>query len=341
MPTCRYPCIRERPCGHADLLLYGGYEQHPCHLDERPCPPCVIRVEKRCQCGKKTITVPCHIASPKCTDICGKALPCGNPGHNCRKGCHEGPCLEGPCNEVCHKRRRMCVHVCQAPCHGTAECPETPCASPVVRTCRCGLRSENDVCGAHWEAKDVDGSGGSGSGGVGVRSSLQTPLNCNEECAALDRNRRLANALGISVGSANSTSSSSASTSGDTDPASVCPFSLELLRHAWSNRPWCRSMEQDLAAFLRDSNRTVLRLPPMRAAHREFLQSLIRENYMGLTSEQIDREPYRSVVIHKRTDCGIVEPRMLVSEYLRIHGSACVEPKRLEVSRRGGGEGGL
>lgn len=44
-PACRFPCTREKACGHPAV-------PHDCHSDDEPCPKCPYLTEKLCACGK-------------------------------------------------------------------------------------------------------------------------------------------------------------------------------------------------------------------------------------------------------------------------------------------------
>jgi hypothetical protein len=89
--SCGGPCSRTRGCGHPCTLS--------CHPG--PCPPCQVKLELRCHCGRRPLPFKCfHLAKDSsgtsgtadlsCGGICGKMLGCGT--HSCQEVCHPGGC---------------------------------------------------------------------------------------------------------------------------------------------------------------------------------------------------------------------------------------------------------
>ncbi|XP_037293666.1 protein shuttle craft isoform X2 [Manduca sexta] len=201
-PPCSAPCRRPRACEHPP--------HHSCHSGD--CPPCVVLTTKRCHGNhEERKTIPCSQEEFSCGLPCGKPLPCGK--HNCIKTCHKGLCDTGKCTQPCTEKRPGCGHPCAAPCHsGAAEgstaaaCPSAaPCRRPVRATCLCGRRSAERACCDN--ARDYDrmvsalAATKMQDGGSVDLADVQRPTNvlktleCEEECRAEARARRLALAL--------------------------------------------------------------------------------------------------------------------------------------------------
>ncbi|KAI8840522.1 hypothetical protein BC829DRAFT_452761 [Chytridium lagenaria] len=279
-PKCDLPCQRELPCGHV------SYSVHTCHPDDEPCPPCVVFVEKQCACGKKVMgNIPCSRQS---------ALSCGSPclqtlaacGHQCKRFCHNGPCLEEGtrCQGKCLRARPMCGHVCDQLCHETSFCTEErPCKTPIQQTCPCGNRNSDIPCGAWKES-------------IGNPRGAHLP--CDESCARLDRNKRLADALNIT-------------------PSTEAPKPLEvyeeyLHRFALANPAIVKTTEQTLQEFLANPSRKLLHFPHANPRTNRFVAGIV-EHY-GLTAEVIDAERKQaSVVARKAGKGGWAVPNPLLS----------------------------
>eukprot|EP00708_Paratrimastix_pyriformis_P002001 GAFH01000739.1.p1 GENE.GAFH01000739.1~~GAFH01000739.1.p1 ORF type:complete len:944 (-),score=111.94 GAFH01000739.1:798-3548(-) len=182
LPECPHQCSFPRPCGHPAY--------HTCHSRDSPCPPCMTLVNRMCVGGHTMVyNVPCHCANPGCGSFCEKLLPCGV--HKCTRPCHGGPCLkeipgslEPPtCSQLCGKPLSLCGHTCNARCHGRAPCPDKPCDQRIVIRCVCGHRTAEAPCLTCSSAP----------------TAFSRTLDCDETCAQLARNRRLAEALGLSL----------------------------------------------------------------------------------------------------------------------------------------------
>ncbi|XP_035208182.1 transcriptional repressor NF-X1-like [Stegodyphus dumicola] len=200
-PECPKPCTRSHSCEH-DV-------KHTCHSDET-CPPCTSLTVKWCygkhkQCG----TVMCFLDGVSCGMPCNKTLPCGV--HKCQLTCHPGQCLkpDAKCTQPCSIPRPNCGHPCGNPCH-EGLCPETPCKAQVTLNCPCGRRSETSTCydsaksyrlisGTVLASKMQEIKDGQcvNLNDVLGKKSKNGRLQCNEECAVIERNKRLAVALQI------------------------------------------------------------------------------------------------------------------------------------------------
>lgn len=206
-PECHQPCTREHPCGHP--------VRHNCHSEEK-CPPCTELMKKKCMGGHEIrANIPCSLQDISCGMPCRKPLPCGE--HTCQKTCHKGNCLEEgeACTQLCHRKRELCEHICGAPCHGEEHCPSTPCKAQVTVKCPCGHREKKMMCSVGGQqdlgeyqkitmqslAEGIQGKMGCSSVTISKFNTAKTGgcriLECNEECALLERNKRVALALEI------------------------------------------------------------------------------------------------------------------------------------------------
>lgn len=265
LPPCPHPCTRPSPCGHVRLL------QHNCHPDNETCPPCAMLVTRTCVCGKTELkNVPCYRESPRCGRICDKPLSCGR--HLCNKSCHSGTCLtdEQVCTQQCNGKR-SCGHPCTARCHGSDACPEEePCQTMVRVACKCGQNALQVPCNA-----------------TATSTGSKRELDCNDFCAKVERNRKLAMALEIDPEKAEEPAPSIDELGYFDDP--LCEFYLE-------NRTWCKQMETTLIDFAKGSKQ-VLHFKPMKSNFRRFIHRYCV--HFNLGTEAVDPEPYRSVVVRK------------------------------------------
>ncbi|KAI9316413.1 hypothetical protein BX666DRAFT_1859237 [Dichotomocladium elegans] len=282
LPPCPYPCTRPTSCGHIRLL------NHNCHPDDEPCPPCAVLVSRMCVCGKTELkNVPCYRESPRCGRVCDKPLACGQ--HHCNKTCHKGPCLEEgeTCLQTCNKKRR-CGHPCTSKCHGSDPCPEEePCGALVRVACKCGQNSLQVPCNA-----------------TSTSPGTKRELDCNDFCAKVERNRKLAMALNIER-KPEDESGPTTDELGYFDD-SLCNFYLE-------NRNWAKYIETMLIDFVKGPNRT-LHCKPMKPGFRHFLHRYCV--HFNLATESVDPEPHRSVVIRKTLgQCRIPSPLLSVAAH--------------------------
>lgn len=178
-PLCGRVCSRSHPCSHPPA--------HTCH-DEPECPPCVVFTEKWCF-GKHQVrkNIFCYVNSYSCGQACGKVLKCQR--HYCILPCHEGDCLKAneKCKQVCTRPRPACGHPCNEKCHPGA-CPGSTCTMKIQVACSCGERSETQACIEDKSLLEQFNKTSKGEYKI---------LECNETCAQIDRNRRLA--LGLQI----------------------------------------------------------------------------------------------------------------------------------------------
>lgn len=213
LPSCQFPCSVPQVCGHEAT--------HLCHFGD--CPPCTVAVAKECVGNHVVLRgVPCGSRDIKCSKLCGKTRQCGL--HACEQTCHLPPCdsLEAgtssqqqsglSCCQQCGAPRRHCAHTCAASCHPNSPCPEIACKFMVTISCSCGRLTAEVACGA----------GGSNLRGTNDITSMmlsrlpvplqpvegrdrdkiplgQRKLQCDDECAKLEKRRLLADAFGASV----------------------------------------------------------------------------------------------------------------------------------------------
>ncbi|XP_061121370.1 transcriptional repressor NF-X1 [Syngnathus typhle] len=202
-PECKNLCTRRHECDHPVF--------HNCHNEEK-CPPCTYLTDKWCM-GKheQRSNIPCHLRDISCGLTCGKTLPCQM--HRCKRICHRDDCsaAAGGCGQPCALPRPYCAHACAAPCHTGTPCPRTTCAAKVALQCDCGRRKEMVSCAeaasSHQKyaaiavaskLSDMQPGDSTDMGPLLAKKELkESRLECDEECATLERNKRLAEALQI------------------------------------------------------------------------------------------------------------------------------------------------
>uniref|UniRef100_A0A3B4AJF3 NF-X1-type domain-containing protein n=1 Tax=Periophthalmus magnuspinnatus TaxID=409849 RepID=A0A3B4AJF3_9GOBI len=201
-PECKNTCTRRHDCDHPVF--------HNCHSEDK-CPPCTYLTQKWCMGNhEQRSNIPCHLQDISCGLTCNKELPCEM--HQCRRICHRGECLaEGMCQQPCVRPRSDCGHPCAAPCHKGSSCPHTTCTAKVSLQCDCGRRKETVMCAEAASSyqryaaiavasklSDMQLGDSMDLGPLLTKKEMkQTKLECDEECATLERNRRLAEALQI------------------------------------------------------------------------------------------------------------------------------------------------
>ena len=286
-PPCRFECERPKNCGHPQV-------PHNCHHDQESCPKCPFLTEKPCMCGKKTLkNQQCWLADVRCGEICGKKLRCGS--HFCRKPCHRpGDCEDAgrSCQQLCGKAKKFCGHPDEELCHAPSSCREDkPCQSKMLITCDCQHLKQEVKCNA------------SKMGGGNSKKTLK----CDEECARLERNRKLALALNI-------------------DPQAHkddhIPYSTSTLHMFQEAVKWAQTQEREFRVFAADEAEKRLRFKPMPPHQRAFLHSLAED--FGFDSESMDPEPHRHVFVFK-TPRFVMAPVKTLAECVRIRTAAANE----------------
>lgn len=300
-PECSQPCNRAHHCGHQPL--------HPCH-NEDSCPPCTFLTTKQCMGGHEIWkNVPCHLTEVSCGRKCGKLLPCQL--HKCIKTCHKGPCIAGGevCTQPCPIKRKDCAHDCGAICHSGKDCPATPCKAQVNITCRCGRKSASAFCLAgtvnsayqSFNAEMLTSQLHNLQTGHSIDISRITNadkrpkfLDCDEECSRLERNKRLAEALGIE--------------NPDGNQFQHTAFSPQLKQEAKSQYSFIQMLETVLDRLVMNAKKSSQSqihhpFPPMNASQRKIVHELA-EAYNCKTYSQ-DSEPKRNTVVIATKDSYI------------------------------------
>ncbi|KYO26224.1 transcriptional repressor NF-X1 isoform C [Alligator mississippiensis] len=293
-PECKNSCTRPHECDHP---VY-----HSCHSEEK-CPPCTYLTQKWCM-GKHELrhNIPCHLTDISCGLRCNQVLKCGM--HKCKRICHKGDCLiDEECKQPCTIPRVYCNHPCMAPCHPSLPCPTTSCNTKVDLQCECGRRKESMICSEAsstyqriaaisiaTKLTDLQlGDSVEISRLVTKKEMKQARLQCDEECLALERNRRLAEALQIDDNS---------------DPFNVRssgPKYSEILKEdARKDLKFVSDIEKEMRALVDAVNKGKHTkkshcYPPMNRDHRRIIHELAQ--IYGIESVSYDNEPKRNVVI--------------------------------------------
>lgn len=110
---------------------------------------------------------------------------------------------------------------------------------------------------------------------------MKKVLKCDEECARLERNRKLALALNVDPEHQND----------------HVPYSEATLSMYQQNSTWAATQEKQLRLFAADPEENRLRFKPMPRNQRAFVHSLAED--FGFDSESMDPEPHRHVAIFK------------------------------------------
>ncbi|XP_036595164.1 transcriptional repressor NF-X1 isoform X1 [Trichosurus vulpecula] len=292
-PECKNTCTRLHECDHPVF--------HSCHSEVK-CPPCTYLTQKWCM-GKHEIryNIPCHLTEISCGLLCNQMLKCGM--HKCKRICHKGECLiDEVCKQPCTIARIDCNHPCMALCHPSSPCPMNSCKAKVELQCECGRRKETMVCSEasstyqriaaiSMATKITDlqlGDSVEISKLITKKEIHQTRLHCDEECLALERKRRLAEALNISESS---------------DPFNVrsgSRYSDSLKEDARKDLKFVSDVEKEMKALVEAVNKgkNIKKshcYPPMNRDHRKLIYELAQ--IYGIESVSYDSEPKRNVVI--------------------------------------------
>ncbi|MCJ1371696.1 FKBP12-associated protein [Loxospora ochrophaea] len=137
-----------------------------------------------------------------------------------------------------------------------------------------------------------------------TEGNLQKSLKCDNECARLERNRKLALALNIDP---------------EAHKDDHVPYSTTTLQMFQESVKWAQSQEREFRVFAADSPEKRLRFKPMPPHQRAFLHALAED--FGFDSESMDPEPHRHVVAFK-TPRFVMAPMKTLAECVRIRTSA-------------------
>lgn len=126
-------------------------------------------------------------------------------------------------------------------------------------------------------------------------------LKCDDECARLERNRKLAVALNIDP-----------STHTD-DHVPYSKTTLDLFAEVGTK--WAQEQEREFRVFAADDEEKRLRFKPMPTRQRAFVHALAED--FGLDSESMDPEPHRHVAVFK-TPRFVSAPAKTLRDCVRI-----------------------
>ena len=141
--NCKEPCEKILACGHTC--------PKPCHTGS--CPPCFLRVDLKCRCGRSTFNSACQQGMdepPWCFRVCNTSMSCGR--HTCQERCCPGgrKSLERqatkrklksmnipmPTRDDDVESEHICTRVCDRPLKcGKHTCPEL-CHKGACNSCR-------------------------------------------------------------------------------------------------------------------------------------------------------------------------------------------------------------
>lgn len=127
-------------------------------------------------------------------------------------------------------------------------------------------------------------------------------LPCTDECARLERNRKLALALNIDK-------------TLHGDGGDHIPYSTETLTLFGEHAKWGQTQEREFRVFAASDDEKRLRFKPMKARERAFIHHLADD--FGMDSESMDPEPHRHVMIWK-TPRFVSAPSKTLAECMRI-----------------------
>ncbi|KAL8935769.1 MAG: hypothetical protein Q9216_005270 [Gyalolechia sp. 2 TL-2023] len=144
----------------------------------------------------------------------------------------------------------------------------------------------------------------------------QKSLSCDDECARLERNRKLALALNIDP---------------EAHKDDHVPYGAETLRMFKENVKWAQEQEREFRVFATDEGEKRLRFKPMPSHQRTFLHSLAED--FGFDSESMDPEPHRHVAIFK-TPRFVMAPMKTLAECVRIRLNADAAAMNLVEEQR-------
>ncbi|KAK5123943.1 hypothetical protein LTR85_002140 [Meristemomyces frigidus] len=172
-------------------------------------------------------------------------------------------------------------------CHAPYPCKEDkPCQSKIYITCSCQAQKQEAKCGA---SKTSEGNNGKS-------------LPCNDECARLERNRKLSLALNIDQ-------------STHVEGGDHIPYSTDTLNLFAEHVKWGQTQEREFRVFATSDDEKRLRFKPMKAHERAFVHALAED--FGLDSESVDPEPHRHVMVWK-TPRFVSAPNKTLAEALRV-----------------------
>ncbi|KAF9174161.1 FKBP12-associated protein [Mortierella sp. AD010] len=308
-----------RVCG--ELL---GCGKHSCSSVCHPglCSPCEEEQVQKCYCGKHERMARCGDGIPKatlingeeqtgyyeCKDICKRPLACGY--HECSKSCHilddePGQCPARPeivktcpcgANTIEALLMDASFDELSCSCGRTVLYPPIACGTSIPK-CKYSCTRERTCAENSWDGKP-------------------RIIKCNDFCLIAERNKRVALALDIDDSTIRG--------------PRIPHFDNYVLDYASANMEFTLKIEKRLAEWVSDSTLQTLNLQPMKGHHRKFVHELA--SHYNVTSESVDVEPYRSVVIHKKLNTSV--PDVLASQACRQR-----RPNTSTIGTSGGGSG--
>jgi transcriptional repressor NF-X1 len=141
-------------------------------------------------------------------------------------------------------------------------------------------------------------------------------LPCDDECARLARNQKLALALNIDP---------------EAHKDDHIPYSNDTLKMFRENVKWAQSQEREIRVFAADEAEKRLRFKPMPPHQRAFIHALSED--FGFDSESMDPEPHRHVALFK-TPKFVMAPMKTLAECVRIRTSAEASNATLAETQR-------
>lgn len=141
-------------------------------------------------------------------------------------------------------------------------------------------------------------------------------LPCDDECARLARNQKLALALNIDP---------------EAHKDDHIPYSNDTLKMFRENVKWAQSQEREIRVFAADEAEKRLRFKPMPPHQRAFIHTFSED--FGFDSESMDPEPHRHVALFK-TPKFVMAPMKTLAECVRIRTSAEASNATLAETQR-------
>ncbi|RLW04364.1 hypothetical protein DV515_00005900 [Chloebia gouldiae] len=294
---CDKRCNKKRSCG-----------RHKCN------EVCCVDTEHKCSlvcgrklnCGLHRCEEPCHRGScqtcwqtsfDELTCYCGESViyppvPCGTQPPECKKTCTRPHDCDHPVYHSCHSEEKCppCTYLTQKWCMGKHELRSNiPCHLTDIS---CGLRCNQIIAAISIATKLTDlqlGDSVEISRLITKKEMKQARLQCDEECLAVQRNRRLAEALEIDDNS---------------DPFNIRssgPKYSDLLKEdARKDIKFVSDIEKEMRMLVEAVNKGKHTkkshcYPPMNRDHRRIIHELAQ--VYGIESVSYDNEPKRNVVI--------------------------------------------
>ncbi|CAB3401541.1 unnamed protein product [Caenorhabditis bovis] len=335
-PECVEKCARPHPCDHP--------VNHNCH-SEVICPPCTVLTKKWCY-GKHEMraNVPCHIPAVSCGVRCNKRLSCGV--HSCTRTCHGDDCEKAGevCKKPCESIRDGCEHPCALVCHGSTPCAPSPCLQKVRITCECGRIKKNYACYEvdklinMKETLSEDATDGVAqlSEPKRKRTSSLSQLNClecDDECKKLERNKKVADGLGIEIDEFGEST---------TSPSVMYPSYLKDV--VKTNMEFVRKVESvfqeifsELSDPTKESDVARYHTPPLNVDKRRFIHEYA--TYFNIDTESVDSPPKRSMVLYgyrskSRPPFVLLSQLVNYKGVLDTPGPSCIRKDQCDENKR-------